>query len=77
MAFRRYAPGTGTALCIVLPLSFLVIVNGLAADTVTWQSLLIAAIAVAVALLIAIPLLFSAGRLIERHLSGLSANGAA
>ncbi len=76
MAFRRYAPGTGTALCVVLPLSLLVIVNGLAADTINGRSLLIAAVVVAVTLLIAIPLLFSAGRFVERHLSGLSANGA-
>lgn len=76
VALRRYAPGTGTALCIVLPLSLLVIVNGLAAGTVTGRSLLIAAIAVAVALLVAIPLLFSAGRFVERHISGLSENGA-
>lgn len=75
VAFRRYAPGTGTALCIMLPLSLLVIANGLA-DAMSGRSLLIAAVVVAVVLIVAIPLLFLAGRLIERHVSWASANGA-
>lgn len=77
VAFRRYAPGTGTALCIMLPLSLLVIANGLAADAMNGRSLLIAAVVVAVALIVAIPLLFLAGRFVERHVSWVSANGAA
>ncbi|MCM5558664.1 HXXEE domain-containing protein [Pleomorphomonas sp. JP5] len=76
LAFRRYAPGTGTALCIVLPLSLLVVINGFATGMITGGSLLIAAVVVAVALLVAIPLLFSTGRFVERHVFGVSASGA-
>lgn len=76
VAFRRYAPGTGTALCIMLPLSLLVIAHGLAADAMSGRSLLIATVVVAVVLIVAIPLLFVAGRFVERYASRLSANEA-
>ncbi|MCM5555566.1 HXXEE domain-containing protein [Pleomorphomonas sp. NRK KF1] len=76
VAFRRYAPGTGTALCIMLPLSLLVIAHGLAADAMSGRSLLIATVVVAVVLIVVIPLLFVAGRFVERYASRLSANGA-
>jgi len=76
VAFRRYAPGTGTAICLVVPLSLLVIMDGLAAGTLTGRSLLVTAVAVAVALLVVIPLLFWVGHVAERRLPWLSANGA-
>lgn len=76
LVFRRYAPGTGSAICLVVPLSLLVIVNGLAAEALTPRSLLFATIAVAVVLLFAIPSLFWAGHYAERRLPGLSADGA-
>lgn len=76
LVFRRYAPGTGTAICLVVPLSLLVIVNALAAEVLTLRSLLVATIAVVLVLLVAIPLLFWAGHYAERRLPGLSADGA-
>ena len=76
VAFRRYAPGTGTAIFLMVPLSVLVIVDGLAAGALTGRSLFATAVAVAVTLLVAIPLLFWAGHLAERRLPWLSANGA-
>jgi len=76
VAFRRYAPGTGTAICLMVPLSLLVIVDGLATRVLAGESLLVTAIAVAVTLLVAIPLLFWAGHVVERRLPWLSANGA-
>lgn len=76
VAFRRYAPGTGTAIFLMVPLSLLVIVDGLAAGALTGWSLFVTAVAVGVALLVAIPLLFWAGHLAERRLPWLSANGA-
>ena len=77
VAFRRYAPGTGTALCVMLPLSLLVVANGLAADIMNGRSLSVAAAVVAVVLIVAIPLLFLAGRFVERHVPWVSANEAA
>ncbi len=77
MALRRYAPGTGTALCVMLPLSLLVIFNGFAAGALTGRSLAVAAVVVVVTLLVAVPLLLWTGRLIERRLPRLSAGGTA
>lgn len=77
VAFRRYAPGTGTAIGFLLPLSLFVIVDGFAAGALTGRSLLVTAVAVAVTLLVAIPLLFWVGRFVERRLPGLSADGVA
>lgn len=76
LVFRRYAPGTGTAICLVVPLALLVMINDLAAEALTLRSLLFATIAVALVLLVAIPLLFWAGHYAERRLSRLSASGA-
>lgn len=76
LAFRRYAPGTGSALFIMVPLSLLVIVNGFTAGALNGKDLLLAGLIVAATLLVAIPLLFSAGRYAERHMPWLSANGA-
>ena len=74
--FRRYAPGTGTAICLMVPLAMLLIVDGFTAGVLTGASLLVTAVAVAVTLLVAIPLLFWIGHLAERRLPWLSANGA-
>ncbi len=76
VAFRRYAPGTGTALGLMLPLSLLVVIDGFAAGLLTGRTLLVATITVAAAVVVAIPLLFWAGRRIERRLPWLSAGGA-
>lgn len=76
VAFRRYAPGTGTGIFLMVPLSLLVIMDGLAAGALTGRSLLVTAVVVAVALLVVIPLLFWAGHFAERRLPWLSANGA-
>ena len=76
LAFRRYAPGTGTAIGLVVPLSLLVIVDGLATSVLTARGLLVTTVAVAVVLLVAIPLLFWVGHVAERRLPWLSANGA-
>lgn len=76
VAFRSYAPGTGTAVCLVVPLSLLVIANNFAAGLLTMGSLLGATVGVAAALLVIIPLLFWVGRLVERRLSRFSPNGA-
>lgn len=75
LIFRRYAPGTGTAICLVVPLSLIVIANDLAAGVLTVQSLLVSAIVVAVMLLVAVPLLFWAGYRAERRMPWLSAEG--
>jgi hypothetical protein len=76
LVLRRYAPGTGTAICIVLPLSLLVILNGFAVGTLAVPALIITAVVVAMTLFVAVPLLFWAGSLAERRLPWLSANGA-
>lgn len=77
LVFRRYAPGTGTAVCLVVPLSVIVIVSGLAGGVLTPHGLLVTAMAVAVTLLVAIPLLFWLGHFAERRLPWLSAGEAA
>ncbi len=76
LVFRRYAPGTGTALGLVVPLSLLVIIDGLMANVLTVRELLVTTVAVTVALLVAIPLMFWAGHFVERRLPWVSANGA-
>ena len=76
VVFRRYAPGTGTAICLVVPLSLFIIIDGLAAGVFTPLGLLFVTIAVAIGLLVAIPLLFWAGLHAERRLPGFSADGA-
>lgn len=77
LVFRRYAPGTGTALCLVVPLSILVIVSGFTAGILTPYGLLFTALAVAVTLLVVIPLLFWTAHFAERRLPWLSASEAA
>lgn len=76
VAFRRYAPGTGTAVFLVVPLSLLVITDGFATNMLTMRSLLVATATVAVTLLAVIPLLFWAGHAAERRLPWLSADSA-
>ncbi len=72
LVFRRYAPGTGTAICLVVPLSVLLIVSGFATGALTPHGLLATALAVFVTLLVVIPLLFWAGHVAERRLPWLS-----
>lgn len=75
LVFRRYAPGTGTAICLVVPLSLLIIVEALT-TRLTGYGLFVTAVATAVAVLLAIPLLFWVGHYAERRLPWLSAREA-
>lgn len=77
LVLRRYAPGTGTVICLVVPLSVLVVVSGLASGVLTPRELLVTALAVAVTLLVVIPLLFWLAHFAERRLPWLSAGEAA
>jgi len=70
-AFRRYAPGTGTGLVVMVPVSVFLIVRSFADGILTGRSLVISAISVAVVVAVALPALFYIGRLIERYLPRL------
>jgi len=62
LVMRRYMPGTATGVLLILPLGSLLLYRAVAHDWVSSITLAWAAPAVAVALLVAIPVLFGAGR---------------
>lgn len=68
MACRRYAPGTGTGLFIMLPVSVILVARSLSAGHLTGGALVLSAVTVAVAMIVLLPALFLAGRRIERRL---------
>ncbi len=59
---RRYMPGTATALVLVLPASLALLSTAFAGGWVSWPAFALAGPAVAAALALSIPLLFSVGR---------------
>lgn len=64
LASRRYMPGTATGLALNLPLGCLVLRSALADGWVSLRAIAVVAPAVTVVLILAIPLLFSLGRLL-------------
>ena len=62
IALRKYMPGTATALLLNLPLGLLFLRQALAEGFVTWDTLVWAAPAMALAILLSIPVLFALGR---------------
>lgn len=66
---RRYAPGTLTGLIIMLPLSLILAGRLLVDGAISGSGLALSAVVVAVVVIAALPGLFFAGRLIERHVN--------